>query len=164
VNEAIRAPEVRVVDENGEQLGVMSVPAALQIARERGLDLVEVAPNAEPPVCRLLEYGKFLYEKSKREREARKAQKATEVKEIRLRPKTGEHDIAFKMRDIRRFLTSGAKVKVRVSFRGREITHADVGRELLDRIAAELSDMSSVEQSPRIEGRSLLMILSPTNK
>jgi len=142
----------------------MSVPAALQIARERGLDLVEVAPNAEPPVCRLLEYGKFLYEKSKREREARKSQKATEVKEVRLRPKTGEHDIAFKMRDIRRFLTSGAKVKVRVSFRGREITHADVGRELLERIANELSDMSSVEQSPRIEGRSLLMILSPTNK
>jgi translation initiation factor IF-3 len=157
-------PEIRVVDENGEQLGVMSVPSALQIARERGLDLVEVAPNAEPPVCRLLEYGKFLYEKGKREREARKAQKSTEVKEIRLRPKTGEHDIAFKVRDIRRFLATGAKVKVRVSFRGREITHAEVGRALLERIATELSDASSVEQSPRLEGRSLLMILSPSGK
>ena len=142
----------------------MTVPQALSIARERNLDLVEVAPNAEPPVCRLLEYGKFLYEKGKREREARKAQKTTEVKEIRLRPKTGEHDIAFKMRDMRRFLNSGAKVKVRVSFRGREITHSEVGRALLDRVAAEMADVSSVEQKPRLEGRSLLMILSPTSK
>jgi len=140
------------------------VPEALRIARERGLDLVEVAPNADPPVCRLLEYGKFLYEKSKREREARKAQKSTEVKEIRLRPKTGEHDIAFKMRDIRRFLNSGAKVKVRVAFRGREITHSEVGRALLERISEELSDVAMIEQKPRLEGRSLLMILSPANK
>ena len=142
----------------------MSVPEALRIAHERGLDLVEVAPNATPPVCRLLEYGKFLYEKSKREREARRSQKATEVKEIRLRPKTGEHDIAFKMRDMRRFLSTGAKVKVRVAFRGREITHSDVGRALLDRIAMEMADVAIVEQRPRLEGRSLLMILSPANK
>jgi len=128
------------------------------------LDLVEVAPNAAPPVCRLLEYGKFLYEKSKREREARRSQKATEVKEIRLRPKTGEHDIAFKMRDMRRFLGTGAKVKVRVAFRGREITHSDVGRVLLERIATEMADVAVVEQWPRLEGRSLLMILSPANK
>jgi len=126
--------------------------------------LVEVAPNATPPVCRLLEYGKFLYEKSKREREARRSQKATEVKEIRLRPKTGEHDIAFKMRDMRRFLSTGAKVKVRVAFRGREITHSDVGRALLERIATEMADVAVVEQRPRLEGRSLLMILSPANK
>jgi len=126
--------------------------------------LVEVAPNATPPVCRLLEYGKFLYEKSKREREARRSQKATEVKEIRLRPKTGEHDIAFKMRDMRRFLSTGAKVKVRVAFRGREITHSDVGRVLLERIATEMADVAVVEQHPRLEGRSLLMILSPANK
>jgi translation initiation factor IF-3 len=142
----------------------MSVPEALRIAQDRGLDLVEVAPNANPPVCRMLEYGKFLYEKSKREREARKAQKSTEVKEIRLRPKTGEHDIAFKMRDIRRFLNAGAKVKVRVAFRGREITHSEVGRAQLDRIAEELSDVATIEQRPRLEGRSLLMILSPVNK
>jgi translation initiation factor IF-3 len=142
----------------------MSVREALDIANERDLDLVEVAPNANPPVCRLLEYGKFLYEKSKREREARKAQKSTEIKEIRLRPKTGEHDIAFKMRDMRRFLNSGAKVKVRVAFRGREITHAEVGRAMLERIAGEMSDIALIEQRPRLEGRSMLMILSPANK
>lgn len=142
----------------------MSVREALDIAQERDLDLVEVAPNADPPVCRLLEYGKFLYEKSKREREARKSQKSTEIKEIRLRPKTGEHDIAFKMRDMRRFLNSGAKVKVRVAFRGREITHSEVGRAMLDRIAGEMSDVAMVEQRPRLEGRSMLMILSPATK
>ena len=142
----------------------MSVPEALRIANDRGLDLVEVAPNAEPPVCRLLEYGKFLYEKSKREREARKAQKSVEVKEVRLRPKTGEHDIAFKMRDMRRFLGAGSKVKVRVVFRGREITHSDVGRDLLERIAHDVSDVGVVEQKPHIEGRSLLMILTPGGK
>ncbi len=142
----------------------MSVREALDIANQRDLDLVEVAPNANPPVCRMLEYGKFLYEKSKREREARKAQKSTEIKEIRLRPKTGEHDIAFKMRDMRRFLNSGAKVKVRVAFRGREITHAEVGRAMLERIAGDMSDIALIEQRPRLEGRSLLMILSPANK
>lgn len=139
----------------------MSVSEALRIATERGLDLVEVAPNAEPPVCRFLEYGKFLYEKSKREREARKSQKSVEVKEVRLRPKTGEHDIAFKMRDMRRFLAVGSKVKVRVVFRGREITHSDVGRDLLERIAQDVSDVAMVEQRPHLEGRSLLMILTP---
>jgi translation initiation factor IF-3 len=143
-------------------LGVMSVHEALRIATERGLDLVEVAPNADPPVCRMLEYGKFLYEKSKREREARRSQKATEVKEIRLRPKTGEHDIAFKVRDVRRFLAVGSKVKVRVCFRGREITHSEVGRDLLDRIAQDLSDVAVVEARPHVEGHSLLMILNPS--
>ena len=142
----------------------MSVREALDIAHERDLDLVEVAPNADPPVCRLLEYGKFLYEKSKREREARKSQKSAEIKEIRLRPKTGEHDIAFKMRDMRRFLNSGSKVKVRVAFRGREITHAEVGRAMLERIAGEMSDIATIEQRPRLEGRSMLMILSPASK
>jgi len=137
------------------------VSEALRIATERGLDLVEVAPNAEPPVCRFLEYGKFLYEKSKREREARRSQKSVEVKEVRLRPKTGEHDIAFKMRDMRRFLAVGSKVKVRVVFRGREITHSDVGRDLLERIAQDVSDVAMVEQRPHLEGRSLLMILTP---
>lgn len=164
MNEGIRAPQIRLIDEKGEQLGVMTVPEALRIANDRGYDLVEVAPNADPPVCRLLEYGKFLYEKSKREREARKAQKSTEIKEIRLRPKIGEHDIAFKMRDMRRFLSSGAKVKVRVAFRGREITHSEVGRSLLDRIAQEMEDVSVVEQRPHLEGRSMLMILSPATK
>ena len=133
---------------------------ALESARARDLDLVEVAPNATPPVCRLMDYGKFLYEQAKKEKKSRKAQK-TEVKEIRLRPKTGQHDVAFKVRDARRFLNDGLKVKVRVRFRGREITYPEIGREMLKRIAQELEDVSTIEQSPRMEGRSLLMILSP---
>jgi len=133
---------------------------ALEAAKARDLDLVEVAPNANPPVCRLMDYGKFLYEQAKKEKKSRKAQK-TEVKEIRLRPKTGQHDVAFKVRDARRFLNDGLKVKVRVRFRGREITYPEIGREMLKRIAQELEDVSTIEQSPRMEGRSLLMILSP---
>ena len=133
---------------------------ALEAAQARDLDLVEVAPNANPPVCRLMDYGKFLYEQAKKEKKSRKAQK-TEVKEIRLRPKTGQHDVAFKVRDARRFLNDGLKVKVRVRFRGREITYPEIGREMLKRIAQELEDVSSIEQSPRMEGRSMLMILSP---
>jgi translation initiation factor IF-3 len=141
-------------------VGIVPVRDALEAARARDLDLVEVAPNATPPVCRLMDYGKFLYEQAKKEKKARKAQK-TEVKEIRLRPKTGEHDVAFKVRDARRFLNDGLKVKVRVRFRGREITYPEIGREMLNRIAQELEDVSSIEQSPRMEGRSMLMILSP---
>jgi len=133
---------------------------ALEAAQARDLDLVEVAPDATPPVCRLMDYGKFLYEQAKKEKKSRKAQK-TEVKEIRLRPKTGQHDVAFKVRDARRFLNDGCKVKVRVRFRGREITYPEIGREMLNRIAQELEDVSSIEQSPRMEGRSLLMILGP---
>lgn len=134
---------------------------ALEAAQARDLDLVEVAPNANPPVCRLMDYGKFLYEQAKKEKKSRKASK-TEVKEIRLRPKTGQHDVAFKVRDARRFLNDGLKVKVRVRFRGREITYPEIGREMLKRIAQELEDVSTIEQSPRMEGRSLLMILSPS--
>ncbi len=157
---------VRVIDDAGQQLGIMPVENALREARTRGLDLVEVAPNANPPVCRLLDYGKYVYERARKEREARKAQRAkmADIKEIRLRPKTGEHDIAYKCRDIRRFIQEGAKVKVRVRFRGREITHPEIGRELLDRIAAELEDVASVEQRPRMDGRSMLMILNPAGK
>jgi translation initiation factor IF-3 len=162
INEEIRVPEVRLIDEDGAQIGVVSIAEALQIARTRETDLVEVAPNASPPVCRLMDYGKFLYERSKREREARKSQKQTEVKEIRLRPKTGEHDIAYKMRDARRFLQKGAKVKVRIRFRGREITHPEVAKDLLERIASELSDVAVVEKSGEMEGRTMLMILSPS--
>lgn len=139
----------------------MPIAEALRIALQRQIDLVEVAPQAEPPVCRLLNYGKFLYERSKKEREARKAQKQIEVKEIRLRPKTGEHDIAYKLRDARRFLQKGAKVKVRIRFRGREITHPDLARELLDRVAQELSDVAVIEQEGHIEGTTMLMILAP---
>jgi translation initiation factor IF-3 len=137
---------------------------ALDMARERNLDLVEVSPNADPPVCRIMDYGKFLYDRSKRERKARKAQKSIEVKEIRLTPKIGDHDIDFRVRDAQRWLSQGAKVKVRVRFRGREITYPEIGRILLDDVAERLADVSDVESPPRMEGRSMLMILSPVTK
>ena len=152
---------MRLIGAQGKQLGVMSVEEALQAAQEQGFDLVEVAPNAEPPVCRVMNYGKFLYEQGKRERDARKSQRGGEVREIRLRPKTGAHDIAFKLRAARRFLERSYKVKVRVRFRGREITHPEVARQLLARIAGELADLSAIEKGPMMEGRSMLMILSP---
>jgi len=164
VNERIRARQVRLIDAQGKQMGIMPFDQALQTAQEQGVDLVEVAPNAQPPVCRMMDYGKFLYEQAKRERGARKSRKGGEVREIRLRPKTGEHDIAFKLRTARRFLERSSKVKVRVRFRGREITHPEVARELLRRIAGELADVSQVEKGPMVEGRSMLMILSPAGK
>ena len=137
---------------------------ALTMARERNLDLVEVSPNAEPPVCRIMDYGKFLYERAKRERKARKSQKNVEVKEIRLTPKIGDHDIDFRVRDARRWLEVGSKVKVRVRFRGREITYPEIGRVLLQDVAERLSDVGAIESPPRMEGRSMLMILSPSTK
>ena len=145
-------------------MGIMPIREALAVAHEHDLDLVEVAPNADPPVCRLLDYGKYIYERTKKEKEARKAQKVREIKEIRLRPKTGEYDVAHKVRDARRFLQEGCKVKVRVRFRGREITHLEVARDLLERIAADLEDAGHVEQQPNLEGRTMLMILSPKSK
>ncbi len=134
---------------------------ALAIAKKKNLDLVEVAPNARPPVCRLMDFGKFMYSKSKRERQARKSQVKTGVKEIQLRPKTGEHDILFKVRDARKWLERGSKVKVRVRFRGREVTHPEVARALMKRVADELKEVSVIEQRPAFEGRSMLMILAP---
>ncbi len=161
VNEMIRAREVRVVDDEGKQLGVLQVRDALVLARQKGLDLVEVAPNSVPPVCRLMDFGKYQYERAKKERDARKAQKQIEVKEVRLRPKTGEHDVAFKVRDARRFISEGNKVKIRIRFRGREITHPEVAKEMLDRVAQEMGDVAVIEQAPAMEGTSLLMILMP---
>ena len=161
VNERIKSPELRVIGVDGKQLGVMTRAEALALAREQNTDLVEVAPQADPPVCRLMDFGKFQYERAKRDREARKAQKTIDVKEIRLRPKTGEHDIGVGLRRARRFLQDGAKVKVRVRFRGREITHPEVAKDLLDRVAADLADVSEVEKEAGLEGRSLLMILTP---
>ena len=155
-------PEVRLIGAQGDQLGIVPITEALRIAQEEQTDLVEVAPQADPPVCRLMDYGKFLYEQSKKERESRKSQKQTEIKEIRLRPKTGEHDIAYKLRDARRFLQRGAKVKVRIRFRGREITHPELGRALLNRVAEELSDVAVVEQAGRMEGHTMLMVLGPS--
>jgi len=164
VNEEIQARQVRVIDENGEQVGVVSLREALEMAYSRDLDLVEVAPNAEPPVCRILNAGKFFYERTKKEREARKAQKTVEVKEVRLSPKIGGHDIDYKLKDARRFLLSGAKVKVRVRFRGREASHPELGVEMLKKVSELLSDVSTVEQTPLVDGRSLLMVLAPAKK
>jgi translation initiation factor IF-3 len=162
VNESIRSPQLRVIDSDGKQLGILPRREALRLATERELDLVEVSPNANPPVVKLMDFGKYQYERAKREREARKASKNIEVKEIRLRPKTGEHDLAFKIRQARSFLESGAKVKVRIRFRGREITHPEVARAQMERISGELSDVSTIEQRPGFEGRTILMILAPT--
>lgn len=161
INQEIRAREIRLIDEAGKQLGIYPVREALQIAEERSLDLVEVAPNANPPVTRLMDYGKFLYERTKKEREARRGQKITEIKEVRLRPKIGAHDVDFKVRRMKSFLASGAKVKVRVRFRGREITHPEVARDLLMRVTEALGDLAVVEQAPQMEGNTMLMLLAP---
>jgi translation initiation factor IF-3 len=150
-----------LIGPDGENLGEVSIQEALKVAREAELDLVEVAPGADPPVCRVMDFGKFLYEKTKREREARKAQTKIEIKEIQLRPKTNEHHRAFKVRDARRWLESGMKVKVTVRFRGREITYPEIALEDLREIAAELSDVGGVEQAPNLEGRTMTMVLTP---
>jgi translation initiation factor IF-3 len=157
----IRVREVRVVDDEGQQLGVLPIQEALRLAFERNLDLVEVAPNAVPPVCRLLDFGKFQYERQKKEREARKAQKVIEIKEIRLRPRTGDHDIAVKVRQTISFLEEGSKVKVAVRFRGREITHPEIAREQLDLFVERVGDAAVIEVHPSMEGRNLFMLLSP---
>lgn len=140
---------------------MVSIQEAMKLAEEAGLDLVEVAPNSEPPVCRVLDYGKFLYEKAKKEREARKAQTKVEVKEIRLRPKTSEHHRSFKVKNARRWLGEGKKVLARIRFRGREITYPEIALEDLKAIAEELSDVGTIEQAPRMEGRTMFMVLTP---
>jgi translation initiation factor IF-3 len=144
-------------------MGIMLTRDALAIAEEQELDLVEVAPNAEPPVCRLMDYGKYLYEKQKRERESRKAQKQIEVKEVRLRPKTDEHDIQVVLTKIRKFAKEGAKIRVRIRFRGREIYHPEVAQELLDRVANDASDVTNVEARAILDGRSMVMLLAPND-
>jgi translation initiation factor IF-3 len=161
INEQIRVPEVRLIGPEGQNLGVVSIQEALTIAQQANLDLVEVAPGTEPPVCRVLNYGKFLYEKAKKEREARKAQTKIEIKEIRLRPKTSDHHRSFKVRNARRWLTEGKKVRVRIRFRGREITFPEIALEDMRQIAADLSDVAIIEQHPIMEGRTMLMTLAP---
>ena len=153
-----------MIGPNNENVGVVTIQEALRIAREAEKDLVEVSPNAEPPVCRILDFGKFLYEKGKKEKEARKAQKVIEVKEIQLRPKTTDHHAGFKVRDARRWLEEGKKVKVRIKFRGREITYPQIARQELMDIAKELADVGVVEQTPDLEGRTMLMVLAPNTK
>lgn len=161
INEKIRAREVRVIGEKGEQLGIMPLSQALQMARERDSDLVEVAPTANPPVCRVFDYGKFRYEQAKKEREARRRQKAVLLRQVRFRPKTDEHDIESKIRLVRKLIDEGNKVKVNVIFRGREITHPEIGKNLLERVARSLEGMVTLEKAPTIEGRNMTAILAP---
>lgn len=164
MNREIRVPEVRVIDAEGNNLGALQTVEAIRLAQESGLDLVEVAPNAEPPVARIMDFGKFVYEQSKKEREARKAQKQVEIKEIQLRPKTNEHHTQFKVRNAHGWLEEGNKVKVRIRFRGREITYPEVAMEQLQEIVDELTDVAVVEQAPQLDGRTMLMVLAPKKK
>lgn len=152
---------MRLIDHQGRQVGVVPVREALQMADEVGLDLVEVAPQAEPPVCKILDFGKFKYEEQKKANEARKKQKVIEVKEIKMRPGIDEHDYDVKLRNMRRFLDDGDKVKVTIRFRGRELVHQDLGLKVLDRVRGQLEEVSKVEQMPKIEGRQMVMVIAP---
>lgn len=150
-----------MISETGEQLGTMALYKAREIAKERGYDIVEVAPQVAPPVCRLLDYGKFKYEQTKKERDARKKQKLILLREVRFRPKIGEHDIQFKLRTVQKLIDGGDKVKVAMLFRGREITHPELGKDLLDRVARELVEKAVVEKPPVLDGKRMIMILAP---
>ncbi|NNL77488.1 MAG: translation initiation factor IF-3 [Desulfobacterales bacterium] len=161
MNKNIRAREVRVIDPDGNQIGVIPTIQALDTAAEFGLDLVEVSPNASPPVCKIMDYGRYRYEQTKKKQEAKKKQSTFQVKEIKVRPKTGEHDLQTKINHIRKFIGRKDKVKVTVIFRGREITLSSFGRALLEKIAEETEEIALVEQIPKFEGRSLVMILAP---
>jgi translation initiation factor IF-3 len=160
----IRVKEVRVISSEGEQLGVMPTRDALRKAEEAGLDLVEVAPTANPPVCRIMDFGKYKYEMSKKAHESRKHQTVITIKEIKLRPRTDEHDIEFKLNNIKRFLADGDKVKVSIMFRGREMAHPEQGRALLERLVKELENDAVVEQHPRMEGRNMFLMLGAKAK
>jgi translation initiation factor IF-3 len=161
INQFIRAKEVRVIGSDGGQIGVISLRQALEKAMELGLDLVEVSPNADPPVCKIMDYGRYKYEQTKKQQEAKKKQSTFQVKEIKVRPKTGDHDLQTKIGHIKKFLEKQDKVKVTVVFRGREISLSDMAREQLNRIVSETEDVATVEQSPKFEGRTMVMILSP---
>jgi translation initiation factor IF-3 len=150
-----------VISPDGEQLGILAIERALEIAEEQGLDLVEVAPLARPPVCRIMDYGKFKYEEQRQQREARKKQHQVQIKEVKMRPGIEEHDYDFKMRHARRFLEEGNKVKLTMMFRGRQMAHPEFGRRVLERVSTELQDISKVESYPSLEGRSMIMVLAP---
>ena len=161
MNEAIRVREVRLIDADGDNKGVVETEAALESAREAGLDLVELSPDANPPVCKILDYGKYKYQEQKKAAEARKKQKTVEVKEIKMRPNIDNHDYDVKMRSMRRFFDEGDKVKVTLRFRGREMAHQQIGRELLLKVRAEIEEIAKVESEPRLEGRQMVMVLAP---
>lgn len=162
VNEAIRAPEVRVIDEDGTQLGIMRPEEGVKIAAEKQLDLVEVAPEARPPVCRIMNYSKFKYEQERRARQARKAQKQIEIKEIRLKPNMAEHDLEYRVRHALEFLGEGDKVRATVRFFGRQIIHSQLGVELLNQFAQMVGEKGILEQPPRLDGRQMSILLAPT--
>lgn len=161
INQRIRAREVRVIDEAGEQLGILTRDQALSIAQEKGFDLVEVSPNSNPPVCRIMDYGKFLYQESKQAQEARKKQKHIKVKEIKVRPNIDDHDLDFKRNHMIDFLKNGDKVKLTVVLRGREVAHPELGRAIIDRILKELGTVAKIDLPTRREGRNMILILSP---
>jgi translation initiation factor IF-3 len=161
INRSIRAPLVRLIDAEGNQAGVLSLAQALESAAEAGLDLVEVAPDSDPPVCRVMDFGKYKYQQSKKVQESKKKATVIQVKEVKIRPKTEEHDYQFKLRNIRKFLEQKNKTKVSLMFRGREIAHANLAQGLLDRIAQEVADIGIVEQTPKLEGRNMTMMLGP---
>ncbi|WP_338179883.1 translation initiation factor IF-3 [Candidatus Dormiibacter inghamiae] len=164
MNDQIRAQEVRLIDDQNNQLGVLSTAAALRIAGEKGLDLVEVAPQASPPVCKLLDYGRYKFETIKREKDQRRKQNTTKLKEMKLRPKVADHDFQTKFKGVRQFIEQGEKVKVTIMFRGREMVHQDIGRRLLDRVADAAKEIATVERAPIMEGRNLFMILAPNHR
>ncbi|MEM5496723.1 translation initiation factor IF-3 [Paraglaciecola mesophila] len=165
INEEITVNEVRLVGKDGEQIGVVSITEALETAEQSNLDLVEISPNAEPPVCKVMDYGKFIFEKSKAQKEQKKKQKQIQVKEIKFRPGTDEGDYQVKLRNLRRFLEGGDKAKVTIRFRGREMAHQDIGIDLLNRVKVDLEDIANCESFPnRVEGRQMIMVLAPIKK
>lgn len=161
INERIRVPQVRLIDDQGNQVGIVPTHEALQMAREKGLDLMEVSPNSQPPVCKICDYGKFKYEKKKKEHEAKKKQTVIKVKEVQLRPQTEEHDLDYKFKNIRKFLEDGDKAKITIMFRGREITYVDQGFKMMKQLQEMVKDIAVVEAAPKLEGKKLIMILAP---
>ena len=161
VNGRIRATEIRLIGAEGENLGVVTPQRAMELAEQVGLDLVEISPNAEPPVCKIMDFGKYKYETQKREAEARKKQKIIEIKEIKFRPGTDTHDYDVKMRNVMKFLEEGDKVKITLRFRGREMAHQELGIKLLDRVAEDIKDVAKIENMPRLEGRQMVMMIAP---
>lgn len=161
MNDKIRSSEIRLIGAEGENVGVVTPARAMDLAEEAGLDLVEISPNANPPVCKIMDFGKFKYEQQKRESEARKKQKVIEVKEVKFRPNTDTHDYEVKMRNVYKFLENGDKVKITLRFRGREMAHQNLGRALLERVAEDTSEMGKVENMPKMEGRQMVMMIGP---
>lgn len=164
MNDAINSPELRLIGPEGENVGVVSPRRAMELAERAGLDLVEISPNAAPPVCKIMDFGKYKYEQQKRESEARKKQKIIEVKEIKFRPNTDTHDYDVKMRNVFKFLENGDKVKITMRFRGREMAHQNLGRELLERVAEDVKEHGKVENIPKMEGRQMTMMIGPLTR